>query len=166
MQRQLSDAFEFCLDADNDPLNQLSANQRYLIYHSGRNQLGTMDPIQSTIHFDHVNPNLPGENRTCYSIGSSKKYQKKVANDPILREYTKAYKRTFPRYKNKEMSQSAFENRVRQAKVMRKEAMNHHTSCNNSKAGWAINKDIMYRFVKVYMHIHMDMQPYFKESLL
>ena len=62
-------------------------------------------------------------NRKCSEIGAMLRYEKKVAEDPILVAYSKAYKRFNSRTRAKKMTQTEFLNWSEQARKLRDQCM-------------------------------------------
>ena len=50
-----------------------------------------------------------GKSQNCQSIGAVNEYKRKVNQDPLLKEYSKAYKRLYARTKNGKMSMADFQ---------------------------------------------------------
>ena len=61
--------------------------------------------------------------QTCKDIGAQKKYQAKVKNNPILKEYEKAYKRNYAKVSRGEISKDTFEKWSTTAILKRDEAI-------------------------------------------
>ena len=82
-----------------------------------------------------------GEKRTCQAIASANNYSEKVNGTPVLKEYNRAYKRYFARYRNKRMSYSDFHEWSEQAKAKRELALNGEMNFDDFVA-WLGNKKV------------------------
>ena len=66
---------------------------------------------------------IEGSQRKCSEIGAMLRYERKVAENPILEAYSKAYKRFNSRTRAKKMTQSEFLSWSEQARKLREECM-------------------------------------------
>ncbi|MCQ4672440.1 DUF6076 domain-containing protein [Lactonifactor longoviformis] len=64
----------------------------------------------------------PGEKYTCKRLMTMKKRKQKITNNPIIREYEKAYKRYYARVTNKKLSNEDFRLWTEEASKKREEA--------------------------------------------
>ncbi|MDR2559905.1 MAG: DUF6076 domain-containing protein [Oscillospiraceae bacterium] len=68
------------------------------------------------------------ETRTCQQIGAVKSFQAKVADSPILAEYTKIYRRFHARKRNKKITPEQFTAWTKQAATIRDKAIQENLS--------------------------------------
>ena len=73
----------------------------------------------------------PGEKFTCKKIMARKKRKEKVASNPIIREYNKAYKRYYARVTNKKISQEQFKDWIEESTKKRDEYSSKYLSSPN-----------------------------------
>ncbi len=74
-----------------------------------------------------------GDTRTCQEIGAINSFKNKIKNDPVYREYEKAYKRYYAQKRKGVITQEQFDNWVKTASKTKKEALKGNLSFDDFK---------------------------------
>ena len=83
----------------------------------------TAAPIAATVSPPYCERTFGDSQRKCSEIGAMLRYERKVAENPILGAYSKAYKRFNSRTRARKMTQTEFLNWSEQARKMRDECV-------------------------------------------
>ena len=76
---------------------------------------------------------IEGSTKTCEKVGAVKSFKDKVKNNPVYNEYEKAYKRFYARKRKGLVTQSQFDNWVKNASKLKKEALKDNLSFDEFK---------------------------------